>query len=142
MGKWYGKVTKKGKSGKIVTTFLLDCFPTFFSFRNFACGISRKQLMKRDLKSLFALAGTKMTHPGHMLAEDFEHLSALCSKHHVNLSGQSLKKLWELATGKRKLSKEAKDRLALFAGFQSWNDLDDALHGNADASINYADKKE
>ncbi|HBN47379.1 MAG TPA: hypothetical protein DD401_07295 [Prevotella sp.] len=96
--------------------------------------------MKRDLRSLFALAGTKLARPGHMLAEDFEHVSTLCSKHHINLSGHSLKKLWELTTGKRKLSKEAKDRLALFAGFQSWDDLDDALHGDADASINYTDK--
>ncbi len=96
--------------------------------------------MKRDLRSLLALIGTKIARPGHMLAEDFEHISVLCSKHHINLSGNSLKKLWELTTGKRKLSKEAKDRLALFAGFQSWDDLDDALHGDADASINYTDK--
>lgn len=96
--------------------------------------------MKRDLKNLFALAGKKMAHPGHMLTEDFEHVSALCGKQHVNLSGNSLKKLWELVTGKRKLSKEAKDRLALFVGFQSWDDLDDALHGDTDASINYTNK--
>ncbi len=97
--------------------------------------------MKRDLKRLFAVAGAKIAHPKHMLAEDFEHISMLCSKHHVNLSDSSLKKLWELTTGKRKLTKEAKDRLALFAGFQSWDDLDDALHGDADASINYSDQK-
>lgn len=98
--------------------------------------------MKSDLKSLFAIAGRKMAHPRHELAEDLESISALCSKHHVNLSSHSLKKLWELATGKRKLSREAKDRLALFAGFQSWADLDDALHGDADASINYSDKEQ
>lgn len=69
--------------------------------------------MKRDLKSLFAIAGKKMAHPRHELVEDFENVSEICSKHHVNLSSHSLKKLWELATGKRKLSKEAKDRLAL-----------------------------
>lgn len=96
--------------------------------------------MKRDLKSLFAIAGKKMAHPRHELVKDFENVSEICSKHHVNLSSHSLKKLWELATGKRKLSKEAKDRLALFAGFQSWDDLDDALHGEVDASINYTDK--
>ena len=96
--------------------------------------------MKRDLKSLFAIAGKKMAHPRHELVKDFENVSEICSKHHVNLSSHSLKKLWELATGKRKLSKEAKDRLALFAGFQSWDDLDDALHGDVDASINYTDR--
>lgn len=56
---------------------------------------------------------------------------------HINLRASSLKKLWRLVAGKHKLSPAAKDRLALFAGFQSWKDLDNALHGDADASVNY-----
>lgn len=97
--------------------------------------------MKRELKLLFEEAGKrarerkegKESH-GH---SDFEQLSAKLVRHHVNLSGASLKKLWQLVTGKRKLSLAAKNRLALFAGFQSWNDLDEALHGDADANKNF-----
>lgn len=50
---------------------------------------------------------------------------------------RDLKRLWKIATGKRQLSRAAKDRLALLAGFQSWQDLDDTLHGDTDASVNY-----
>lgn len=67
-------------------------------------------------------------------------LSAQLLRHNVSLSAaslQSLKKLWNMATRKHKLSVTAKDRLALLAGFQSWNDFDDALHGDTDGSINY-----
>ena len=68
--------------------------------------------MKRDLKCLFEEAGKKSKVGPHELAKDFEGLSAKLLKHHVNLSGSSLKKLWELVTGKRKLSMAAKNRLA------------------------------
>ena len=97
--------------------------------------------MKRDLKLLIEEAGKKTKekveeeHRKHPF--DFEGLSSHLLKHHVNLSAASLKKLWELVIGKRKLSLAAKNRLALFAGFQSWDDLDDALHGDTDASVNY-----
>lgn len=93
--------------------------------------------MKRDLRCLFEEAGRKSKMDQHEVVKDFEGLSAKLLKHHINLSGASLKKLWELATGKRKLSLAAKDRLALFAGFQSWHDLEDALHGDVDADVNY-----
>ena len=98
--------------------------------------------MKRDLKLLFEEAGKKTkekveeeAHKKHSF--DFESLSSHLLKHHVNLSAASLKKLWDLVTGKRKLSLSAKNRLALFAGFQSWKDLDDTIHGDTDASVNY-----
>jgi hypothetical protein len=93
--------------------------------------------MKRDLKCLFEEAGKKSKLGPHEVARDFEELSSKLLKHHINLSGASLRKLWELATGKRKLSMAAKNRLALFAGFQSWADLEDALHGDVDADVNY-----
>lgn len=98
--------------------------------------------MKRDLKQLFEEIGKKtqakaQPENGHKHAIDFERLSSHLLRHHVNLSSASLRKLWELVTGKRKLSPATKNRLALFAGFQSWDDLDDALHGEADASVNY-----
>ncbi len=76
------------------------------------------------------------------LANDMEHISSVLAKRHINLSSQSLKKLLDLFTGKRKLSPEALNRLALFAGFQSWSDLSDALHGETDASVNYEEREE
>lgn len=93
--------------------------------------------MKRDLRLLFIEAGKKMKQEPHQLVADFERISNALSKRHINLSSASLKKLWAIATGKRRLSPEALDRLALFAGFQDWHDLREALHGDADASINY-----
>jgi hypothetical protein len=96
--------------------------------------------MKHDLKALLTEAGKKMKMKPQHVAADFEHLSQSLCRHHVHLSSSSLKKMWEIATGKRKLSPEALDRLALFAGFQDWTDLNDALHGDADASLNYDDK--
>lgn len=97
--------------------------------------------MKRDLRLLFEQAGKKtkekVKDEEQKHASDFAQLSAKLHHHHVNLSASSLKKLWELVTGKRKLSMATKNRLALFAGFQSWSDLEDAIHGDTDASINY-----
>lgn len=93
--------------------------------------------MKRDLKLLFEEAGKKTKEGEHEISHDFESLSRKLTHHHINLSVSSLKKLWELVIGKRKLSEAAKNRLALFAGFQSWEDLDDALHGDADGGTNY-----
>ncbi|MBM6991796.1 MAG: hypothetical protein I3J02_00785 [Prevotella sp.] len=98
--------------------------------------------MKRDLRLLLAEVGKKMKQEPHQLASDFDHLSAALSKRHIHLSSSSLKKLWDVMTGKRKLSNEALDRLSLFAGFQDWKDLRDAFHGDVDASINYEDEPE
>lgn len=97
--------------------------------------------MKHDMKALIAEAGKKMKVKPHHVATDFEHLSQTLSRHHINLSVSSVRKLCEILTGKRKLSQEALNRLALFAGFQDWTDLNDALHGEADASLNYDDKE-
>ncbi len=36
-----------------------------------------------------------------------------------------------------KLSPEAKDRIALLAGFQNWKDFKEAVHGEEDGQINY-----
>lgn len=93
--------------------------------------------MKRDLKLLIETTGKKAKEGKHELEHDLEGLSKKLLRHHINLSVTSLKKLLELVTGKRKLSLAARDRMALFAGFQSWSDLEDAIHGNTDASVNY-----
>lgn len=73
----------------------------------------------------------------HQMVMDFDRLSQALSRKQVNLSSNSLRKLWELAVGRRKLSQQTLNRLALFAGFQDWHDLSEALHGEADASLNY-----
>ena len=93
--------------------------------------------MKRDLKLLIEATGHKTKEGKHDIERDLDSLSHKLLRHHINLSASSLKKLMEIVTGKRKLSKGALNRIALFAGFQSWQDLDDAIHGNADASVNY-----
>ncbi len=93
--------------------------------------------MKRDLKLLIETTGRKAKAGKHELEHDLDSLSKKLLRHHINLSVPSLKKLLELVTGKRKLSLAARNRLALFAGFQSWDDLEDAIHGDADASVNY-----
>lgn len=98
--------------------------------------------MKHDLRHLFVEVGRKMKREPQQIASDFERLSDMLGRHHIHLSSTSLKKLWEVMTGKRKLSDDALDRLALFAGFQDWHDLKEALHGDVDASINYEEERD
>lgn len=92
---------------------------------------------EKRLETSIETTGKKAKEGKHELEHDLEGLSKKLLRHHINLSVTSLKKLLELVTGKRKLSLAARDRLALFAGFQSWSDLEDAIHGNTDASVNY-----
>lgn len=61
------------------------------------------------------------------LHSDVSKLLSIVGKHHLHLNS---------------LSPKAKDRLALFAGFQSWNDFRDALHGDDDGRMNYESKDE
>ncbi|AGB27669.1 MULTISPECIES: hypothetical protein [Prevotellaceae] len=97
--------------------------------------------MKHDLKLLLAEIGKKMRQEPRQLVADLDRVSTALARHHVNLSAASLRKLWEFTTGRRRLSAETLDRLALFAGFQDWRDLNEALRGDADASINYEDRE-
>jgi hypothetical protein len=92
--------------------------------------------MKRDLRIILYETG-KAFRKSKELVPNFEHYSMLLRHHHVNLTPKSLKRIWEVLKGRRRLSPEALDRLALFAGFQSWKDLHDTLHGDTDASVNY-----
>ena len=46
---------------------------------------------------------------------------------------------WVSAAKPEKPSQRTLDRLALFAGFQDWKDLQKALHGTNDAALNYKD---
>ena len=53
----------------------------------------------------------------------------------------SMKRVESILSGKEKPSKQTLNRLALLVGFQSWEDLRDALSGDADASINYEEDR-
>lgn len=50
--------------------------------------------------------------------------------HHFSID--SLKKVESILSGREKPSAHTLDRLALLAGFQSWKDLQEALHGTAE----------
>lgn len=54
-----------------------------------------------------------------------------------NMTVSSVKKMLDHLKGKYRLSADTKNLLALLAGFQTWKDLEDALHGDADAGLNY-----
>jgi len=49
----------------------------------------------------------------------------------------ALKKVWTYVTGAEKPSTDVLDKLALFVGFQSWKDFQNALHGDDDGQTNY-----
>lgn len=60
----------------------------------------------------------------------------------LELQSEKLKKIRMLiqkSTHGKQLSEKSLDKIALLAGFQSWKDLNEALHGDADASLNYED---
>ncbi|MGP1492577.1 MAG: hypothetical protein ACTTJJ_04115 [Prevotella fusca] len=94
--------------------------------------------MKKKFRTIIEELGQK-THVRKELASDLERLSGRLALHHIHLESASLKKLSGYFTGKEKPSKKTLDRLALFAGFQNWKDLNAALHGENDAKLNYED---
>jgi len=69
--------------------------------------------MKRDLKLLAEEVEKKIGLDIH-LQKDWEKMVEIFRKHHIVL---------------KKLSPQALDRLALFAGFQDWKSFQDALRG-------------
>lgn len=71
------------------------------------------------------------------LASDFDKLAKIFSAHHLHLHPAALKKVWEYITGKEKPSQETLDKIALFVGFQSWQDFREELHGETDGQTNY-----
>ena len=60
-----------------------------------------------------------------------EHIEKKVGKAHV------FYKMWDVLKGKEKPSRQTLDKLALLAGFQSWNDFQGALHGTEDGLVNY-----
>ena len=96
--------------------------------------------MNRDLKLLITEVEDKMEHP-HQTAAGMEQRLTDVYRHKTGGKGLSLSRIWKILAGKGGLSAEAKDRLALLAGFQSWDDFKDAFYGDADAQINYEDEE-
>lgn len=93
--------------------------------------------MKRDIRILTHEVEKKIGKKVEK-ATDFEKMATLFSvKHHLKFSAQALHKVWGYMTGKEKPSKETLDKLALFVGFQSWDDFHEALHGEDDGQLNY-----
>ena len=51
-------------------------------------------------------------------------------------------RLWRLVTHSHRPSDKTLDRLALLAGFQSWQDLREAMRGESDAAFGFEEDKE
>ncbi|QUB76853.1 hypothetical protein J5A58_08835 [Prevotella melaninogenica] len=94
--------------------------------------------MKKKFRTIIEELGQK-ANVRRELASDLERLSSRLALYHIHLESASLKKIIGYFKGKEKPSKKTLDRLALFAGFQNWKDLNAALHGENDAKLNYED---
>lgn len=84
--------------------------------------------MKREIKSIIEDFGKKKEHNVDK-SIDFDGVSEKLKKHQINLNSHSLHKLWKYLSSAEKPSRKALDRLSLFAGFQSWSDLQRAFMG-------------
>lgn len=74
---------------------------------------------------------------------DFEKLASFFAiKHHIKLNADALHKVWNYVSGKEKPTKKTLNKLALFAGYQSWDDFHEALHGDDDGNLNYEVEEE
>ena len=64
------------------------------------------------------------------------------TKHHIKLNADALHKVWNYVSGKEKPTKKTLNKLALFVGYQSWDDFHEALHGDDDGNLNYEVEEE
>ncbi|MCI6671369.1 MAG: hypothetical protein SOZ07_03835 [Prevotella sp.] len=96
--------------------------------------------MKTNLKNLVDEVAQKAPHITDVAA-DLEKVSQRLKKHKINLEVKSLKRIYGYFVGKEKPTKKTLDRIALFAGFQNWKDLQTAIHGDSDAQLNYNDEE-
>ena len=95
--------------------------------------------MNRDMKILLTEVEDKMKRPHQPVVNIRHWLKEVC-RHKSGGNSLSLARIWKMLAGKEQLSVKAKDRIALLAGFQSWDDFKDAFYGDADAQINYEDE--
>lgn len=69
---------------------------------------------------------------------DFEKLASFFAiKHHIKLNADALHKVWNYVSGKEKPTKKTLNKLALFVGYQSWDDFHEALDGEDDGNLSY-----
>ena len=93
--------------------------------------------MKNDLALLTHEVERKIGKKIHV-GSDFEKLASIFSvKHHLKVSAQGLHKVWNYVSGKEKPSRETLNKLALFVGYQSWDDFHEALDGEDDGNLSY-----
>ena len=98
--------------------------------------------MKNDLVLLTHEVEKKIGKKIHV-GSDFEKLASIFSvKHHLKVSAQGLHKVWGYVSGKEKPTHETLNKLALFVGYQSWDDFHEALHGDDDGNLNYEVEEE
>ena len=93
-------------------------------------------MIRKELKALVKAVETKEG-KSIPISSDFEKLAQIFSKYHISLQPLALKKVWTYVTGAEKPSTDVLDKLALFVGFQSWKDFQNALHGDDDGQTNY-----
>lgn len=82
------------------------------------------------LQEVEGTIGKKIT-----LSSDFEKLAQLFSNRGLSMTESALKGVWKHVSMKEKPSKATLDVLALFAGFQSWDDFRQALHGENNGDL-------
>lgn len=94
--------------------------------------------MRRSFKSLIVDFGGRQD-VFHSLTTDLEKVSSRLEGHSTHIDAKTLRKLWADVVRRERPSRRTLDRLALFAGFQTWEDLRATFHGDTDAQINYED---
>lgn len=92
--------------------------------------------MNRDMKLLAAEVENRIAHP-HQPSGNVGRWFSGIFRHKMGKAGFSLSRVWSMITKKGGLSVEAKNRIALLAGFQSWDDFMGAFNGDAGGQINY-----
>lgn len=92
--------------------------------------------MFHDLKLLTVAVerkvGKSISHPS-----DFEKLSHLFTKLGQDVSSSALSKVWNYVSQKEKPSVATLDKIALFVGFQNWDDFKTVLHGEDKVDLHY-----
>ncbi len=92
--------------------------------------------MKKNIKQFLISIENKVPYHSE-ITKDLDILSNKLKCYNINLYPKSITKLLNYLSTKDKPSKQVLNRLALFAGFQNWHDLQETIHGDSDGLINY-----
>lgn len=90
--------------------------------------------MSKALKHLLKTVENKLGHTV-SLSTDFEKLVLLLSKNGLHTTEKALQKVWQYVYKKEKPSLATLDVLALFVGFQSWQDFKAVFNGEDDVCL-------